>query len=502
MARDAHPSDLAVIAAVKAALSIAVLLAGFVAVSDDDYSRTVIAEQFAQAPSLDPSGTSWLPLPFWIHGAAMALFGRSLATAHATAILLGVAGALFIYAAALRLGASRLGALTSALLATAIPTAARLGISTQPEAIVAGLVVFAGATTLGDGWSRIAGGAALGAASLCRYEPWAAAAAFAVLAVYDLGRGPDDATRRVRHTSGFAPRRDRVRASRRALILSALVALAPALAWIAHGAAIHGDALFFLHRVAAYRRALGISESLATSLVAYPWALLRSEPELTLAGVAALLVARKRVPESLAVLARPALVLASLLAFLIVGRILDGAPTHHSERTLLPIWTLLALVVGEGAVRSLSLASRHLPRRILLFVAPAALAFAAGSIALRQAFSTDTGAPRGAERELGIAARSLLGPGERLLVDTKDYGYFAVIAAFGEPDRAAPFDRHDPREPAPADPFASPVELAARLDAADAAWLVVDRSHLPIAGLLGAVRATSGELSLVQVGLP
>jgi hypothetical protein len=33
-------------------------------VSDDDYARVVIAQRLSLA--LDPSGTSWLPFPFWL----------------------------------------------------------------------------------------------------------------------------------------------------------------------------------------------------------------------------------------------------------------------------------------------------------------------------------------------------------------------------------------------------------------------------------------------------
>lgn len=73
--------DAAVLVAVKLALGALVLAMGFTHVSDDDYARTVIAEQFAHAPRLDPSGTSWLPLPFWLAGLAMAACGRTLATA-------------------------------------------------------------------------------------------------------------------------------------------------------------------------------------------------------------------------------------------------------------------------------------------------------------------------------------------------------------------------------------------------------------------------------------
>ena len=55
--------DALVLAALKLVLGAWVLHLGFTHVSDDDYARTVIAEQFAQAPKLDPSGTSAGHLP-------------------------------------------------------------------------------------------------------------------------------------------------------------------------------------------------------------------------------------------------------------------------------------------------------------------------------------------------------------------------------------------------------------------------------------------------------
>jgi hypothetical protein len=67
-ARAAWRTDVAALCLLKAAIGAWLLARGFSHVSDDDYARTVIAEQFAHAPRLDPSGTSWLPLPFWVAG--------------------------------------------------------------------------------------------------------------------------------------------------------------------------------------------------------------------------------------------------------------------------------------------------------------------------------------------------------------------------------------------------------------------------------------------------
>ena len=61
--------DLALVALAKAAVSALVLALGFRAVSDDDFARVVLAQEWAHAPRLDPPGTSWLPVPVWIYGA-------------------------------------------------------------------------------------------------------------------------------------------------------------------------------------------------------------------------------------------------------------------------------------------------------------------------------------------------------------------------------------------------------------------------------------------------
>jgi hypothetical protein len=481
------------VAVAKAALSLGVLATGFVALSDDDYSRTVIAEQFAQSPSLDPSGTSWLPLPFWLHGAAMSVFGRSLLTAHATAVALGVVSAVCIHRAALWLGLPRPLAFLSALVATAIPTAARLGVCTQPEALVAGLVMLGAASTTVDGSRRVAGAIALFAACLCRYEAWAAAAAFAAITAYD-------AARTQRTGRGAPPSRSTPSARARAQVACAAIAIAAPLLWIAHGVASHGDALFFLHRVAAYRRALGVTEPFVRSLLAYPSALLRFEPEVTLSaiGIAFALVATARSPRPFAVFSRPAVVVGGILAFLVVGRVLDGAPTHHAERTLLPVWTFLSLFVANGVTRVFLPASGR-PLSAAGRAIPFAIGVALVSALLRAGIPDDPGAPRDAQRAIGELARARVTGQDRLLVDTSDYGYFAVIAAFGAPERAEPVDRHDPRRPSSSDPLATELEARSLLSRTSARWLVVEAPHLHLASSMGIVAANAGDLSLVRL---
>src|SRR5690349_3293583 len=109
-ARARRAVDALGVGAAKLAVSAAILSLGFTAVSDDDYARLVIAQRFAEAPSLDPSGTSWLPLPFWVYGFAFRLFGTEPSVARGVALLLGALSVVGVWWAARLLGASRGGA--------------------------------------------------------------------------------------------------------------------------------------------------------------------------------------------------------------------------------------------------------------------------------------------------------------------------------------------------------------------------------------------------------
>src|SRR5271163_1729963 len=125
--------DVAILWALKLAVGAYTLHAGFSHISDDDYARTTIAEQFAHAPRLDPSGTSWLPLPFWLAGSWMMLAGRSLASARAIAFVLGVAGVIAPYVAMRAIGVTRVAARDAAAIAMAVPWNVWLGVATVPD---------------------------------------------------------------------------------------------------------------------------------------------------------------------------------------------------------------------------------------------------------------------------------------------------------------------------------------------------------------------------------
>ncbi len=372
-----------------------------------------IAQAFAHAPRFDPSGTSWLPFPFWLNGAAMMVLGRSLAVARGVAIVSSVGGALLVHRALLAAGVRRWAAWCGVAVAMCTPWSAWLGVATVPEALTASLVV-AGALGLSAVGSAPAGAAvALLAASLSRYEAWPVAAAFASVCL----------------ARSFSP------SARRHAVL-ALVAVAGPLAWMGWNAHAHGDALHFLARVAAYRARVTAGAASSGVWQLYPEAFVRAAP-LTLAlaacGVPGLFIdadLRRR-------WRWPLLSMAALVAFLIEGDLHNGAPTHHPERALLAgFWVGAAF--GVDGVRSFALRFVWArPRREAWLVGLAATIGVAWALvwplrlADRPARSeAEDRAPqlaRGAElRVRGVA---------HVTVTPCAYEHFALIAAFEAPER-------------------------------------------------------------------
>jgi len=322
--------------ALKCAVSAWALHIGFTHVSDDDFARVTLAQAFAHAPQLDPTGTSWLPFPFWLNGGAMALFGRSLAVARGVAVVSSALGALLVYGAVLRAGVTRWAAWCGVAIAMCTPWSVWLGVATVPEALCASLIVF-GAVSLAaadatDSRPRFYGSVALLAASLSRYEAWPVALVFALACAVRVVRNRSRSRRVIEAVPLF------------------LVILGPA-AWIAWNAHAHGDPFHFLARVAAYRvRMTGAAASPTWTI--YPEAFVHAGPHtmaLTLLGIPGLLVdasLRRR-------WAWPLASMAALVLFLAIGDLQNGAPTHHPERALLAVfWT--GSIFGIDGARSLA----------------------------------------------------------------------------------------------------------------------------------------------------
>jgi len=473
--------DLGVVVFARVCASLLVLATGFRAVSDDDFARVVIAEQWAHAPRLDPTGTSWLPLPFWLTGTVFLVLGRGLDVARAFAFVTGVLASIPIYFAARWLIQDRRAAVVGAVVASIFPWSARLGIATVPELPAAALTLLAMASTA-PGFTprrRLVGAVALLAAALMRYEAWIIAAGFAALSVLDAARAPRTFRRSM------------------ALVIAAAIALLGPILWIAWNRHAHGDALDFLARVTAYRRATmgGESESTLATLIAYPIAMVRHEPELA-SGIAVLALAARVLAAPLPIRARawarPAALAALLVAALALASVRDGAPTHHPERAVLVVLLMAGMIAG-GLGHALA---QGAPRRARIRRGAAVLlAVGVVSVTVRYGIGAREGfAGRADEVAIGRAAASRVRPGDKLLVEAIDYGHLALIAAMGRPEDVV-IDRDiDPRRPDRSSSFEAEPALAKRLDEAGASAFAARLT--PVTRAAGEPVATSGSWGL------
>ncbi|MCU0685892.1 MAG: glycosyltransferase family 39 protein, partial [Polyangiaceae bacterium] len=335
-----------------------VLALGFEAISDDDYARALLAQRFARAPRLDPSGSSWLPFPFWVMGSLMRGFGPTLAVARASALVWAVASGLLLWAAGRRAGLSPAAATLGALAPLSAPAIAPLAAAHVPELPTAALATYGIMTAcFGPRRALIGGGLALAAACLSRYEAWPLAL-YAALAL------------------GARPRRDDAPAWRAA---AAFLAVSGPLAWLAWNHVAHGDALWFARRVAFYHAHVARpSRALVDLLGGYPLALVREAPGLVLAALFVLASgrgARRR-------WALPLGAGLTLLVALSMAEARGGAPTHHPERALVAFWCLLGLAVaGDGG--RLLVAGDGPARRRLAWLAGLVLVVAVAGFAWR-----------------------------------------------------------------------------------------------------------------------
>ncbi len=396
-------SACALIALGYAAACALVLALGFDHVSDDDYARVTIAQAFAHRPRLDPSGTSWLPFPFWALGSALAILGRGLAVARGASIALASLAAVLPYLALRRAGSDRPRALAATAFAVLSPWSVWLGAATVPESFTASAVAAAAiglAAPHVTGRARIGFALALLAACLSRYEAWPVAAVLAVAV-------------------GLRARRER---SAAAGVAAALLAAGP-LAWMAWNLHAHGDALHFFVRVSRFKRALGEGATdPVTALLLYPRLLVTTRPDVVLACALAAtrldraLLARWRLPLACA---------AAQLGFLVYGNLRDGAPAHHAERALLGVIFVLAAFAADVLV-----ATRARGPWLGAMVAAAWLATTA------HALGDVPGRSPSEDRAAQIArGRALHAEGATgLTVTPCAYEHFALIAAYGAPE--------------------------------------------------------------------
>ncbi len=410
----------ALVAIAHAVLAVALRSSGFDHVSDDDFARVTIAQSFAVAPRLDPSGTSWLPFPFWLTGGPMTLFGRSLGVAVAVSIVACSVIAAMPYVALRTTGSPRLRALLATAFALLSPWGLWLGASTVPESITAsltaGAVIALGGTALPRPKTALVFAIGLVAASLSRYEVWPVAAVLAVRLAL------------------------RARKDRRLFGLSILAAIGP-LAWMAWNAYAHGNPLHFFHRVANFKRAVreagDTSGGSLTALFLYPLLLAKTRPDVLVAT--AICAWTERVRFGLRRLRAdeganpgftiPVLCALAQLGFLAYGNLRDGAPTHHPERAVVGTGVILALASGDLLLASFERSSDR-ARAFLL-----ALVVSAWLFALRPLFGAPPGSTPSEDRRAQIAEGMRLRSASHLVVTPCAYEHFALVAAFGAPER-------------------------------------------------------------------
>lgn len=384
---------------------------GFDHVSDDDFARVTIAQTFAVAPKLDPSGTSWLPFPFWLTGTWLAAFGRSLASARIASIVVASAGAAAPFVALRLTGVPPRRALAASAFALLSPWSLWLGAATVPESLTASLSI-AALVVLGAEVTphrvRIAFLAALGAACLSRYETWPIAG---VLAACGVARG--------------------ARARDGRLVLVGLAAILGPLLWMAWNAHAHDSAFHFFHRVARFKRAMGAGASdPGEALWLYPRLLLVTRPEAVLAAAGALAIFL-RDDETRRRWSIPLAAAAAQLAFLAYGNVRDGAPTHHPERALLGTAIVLSLFGMETLLRERGRLRSRLGAS-LVFTALLAVA----ALAQRPLFRAPPGTTPYEDRRAQIARGLALRGSSALVVTPCAYEHFALLAAFEAPERA------------------------------------------------------------------
>jgi hypothetical protein len=205
------------------------------------------------------------------------------------------------------------------------------------------------------------------------------------------------------------------------------------MAWNAH---VHGSPFHFIARVTAFRRAIGAADiPLRDKLLGFPLALVEATPEVAIVGVAGIagMTASRKLRSRWA---WPIAAAVTVLAFLVAGDLGDGAPTHHPARALGSIWWI-ATSVGTDAFET---ALDRLRGRAWWWAGRAAIVALAlvWCLSLPSRWREWPGQGPSELRDAQIArgldmrARGVAGAD----VAPCSFEHFALLAAWGEPERA------------------------------------------------------------------
>jgi hypothetical protein len=408
-----HWRLLAALLGLRSVAVLAIAASGFYAVSDDDFARCFIAQEFSWTPKLDPSGTSWLPFPFWWTGSWMRLLSlRSFEAARVAGGLFAAIASGYCVDRLLRSGLR--GAAFSGALVLLFPWQIWLGSAALPDSSVSLLIAGVTFALVMPGGLKKLDVVAMSVACLSRYEAWPAACV--VFALSLLRAQP-------RLHKGW---------------LLGLV-LGPCL-WCIWNLHAHGSLFHFWSRVATFRAA---EQPLPLSVRAlyYPLACWKDAP---LESVAILVcVASLALPSRLggAAEARNArllgmAVLVGMFAFLVVGSVRDGAPTHHPIRACLACFAIgVPLFIDAFMHQALRWSDASFGKKTILvaFVAALGLVWCASVGQAVQNFPSDP-----SRRALVLQGQSFaLGasPERRLVLTPCAYEHFAFAVGFADPRR-------------------------------------------------------------------
>jgi hypothetical protein len=331
-------------------------------------------------------------------------------------------------------GVARWTSIVATAVAMALPWNGWLGAASVPEAW-AGAVAASAIIAMGErrAWPWCSFG--LLAASLSRYEAWPASAWFAIAILAMDVRG---------------------RPSRLGAWPWALVAIAGPAAWIVWNVHAHGDPFHFVARVTAFRRAAGPSggaaEPIWSKVLAYPRALAAETPEVAALGLLGGLAmgASRALRRTWGTAAIGAM---TVLAFLILGDVRDGAPTHHPERALSIVWWVLVGAGIDAGAHTMAAARRLAEAGAPLVVASAAAAGILWAVSLPSRWRAFPGTSPWDQRESQIARGLDLRKRSVAAADITPcaFEHFAVLAAWGSPERARvhPATHEPPFPPCP-----------------------------------------------------
>jgi len=313
-------------------------------------------------------------------------------------------------------------------------------------------------------------------ATLSRYEAWPVAV-FLLLSLAVPG-GHDGSGQRPARQIG-------------ARVKAAVITAAGPLSWIAWNAYAHGDPLHFHARVSAYWFAWGGGTAgPASAWWLYPKTVILDAPILAASLAGGVVWIRRRA--HLRTWLRPALGALGVVAALTFAQGIGGAPTHHPERTLLLVWAVGWIAAADW------LAGRHAPNgtgwdRWRHLWVTATLLFL---VTRTHSVSSWYGVRRGEEVRLGTWLRQHTeGP---LLLAPEDYGYFAIMAAMGAPERVRLGGSVDPPDKDARSAFSTVAGLRSRVGREGARWLVASGEAAGVAERLGRERMMSGRYRVFQ----